>query len=128
LVYTVNVYTRTKAPGKRSECRRGQCRREEVALASDGPASLFGEQTTAGPYRAADKALRKLPVKVQRRIAAATEALADEPRPTGCAKLHGTDDLWRIRVGQYRVVYTIEDEDLIVLVVRVAPRKDIDRP
>jgi mRNA interferase RelE/StbE len=76
----------------------------------------------------ADKALRKLPEKAQRRIVAASEALADNPRPPGAVKLHGDDDLWRIRVGQYRVVYTIQDEALIVLVVRVAHRKDIYRP
>lgn len=76
----------------------------------------------------ADKALRKLPVSVQRRIVAATDALADDPRPAGSVKLHGADDLWRIRVGQYRVVYTIQDDALVVLVVRVAHRRDIYRP
>jgi mRNA interferase RelE/StbE len=76
----------------------------------------------------ADKALRQLPEKVQRRIAAATEALAGDPRPPGAVKLHGTEDLWRIRVGQYRVVYTVQDEALIVLVLRVAHRKDVYRP
>jgi mRNA interferase RelE/StbE len=76
----------------------------------------------------ADRALRKLPEKVQRRIAAATDALADDPRPPGCVKLQGKDDLWRIRVGPYRVVYAIQDEALIVLVVRVAHRKDVYRP
>jgi mRNA interferase RelE/StbE len=76
----------------------------------------------------ADRALRKLPANVQRRIVAATEALGDDPRPPGSAKLHGADDLWRIRVGPYRVVYTIQDEDLIVLVLRVAHRKDVYRP
>jgi mRNA interferase RelE/StbE len=76
----------------------------------------------------ADKALRKLPEKVQRRIAAATEALGEDPRPPGSKKLEGADDFWRIRVGLYRVVYTIQDEALIVLVVRVAHRKDVYRP
>jgi mRNA interferase RelE/StbE len=76
----------------------------------------------------ADKALRRLPEKVQRRIVAATAALADDPRPPGSVKLHDADDLWRIRVGQYRVVYTIQDEALIVLVLRVAHRKDVYRP
>lgn len=76
----------------------------------------------------ADRALRKLPDKVQRRIAAATDALAGDPRPPNAKKLEGADDLWRIRVGEYRVVYTIQDEALIVLVVRVAHRKDVYRP
>ena len=73
----------------------------------------------------ADKAHRKLPEAVQKRIAAAARDLADEPRPRGCIKLKGEDDLWRIRVGDYRVVYTIEDDKLVVLVVRVAHRKDV---
>jgi len=75
----------------------------------------------------ADKTLRKLPEKVQRRIAAATEALADDPRPPGAKELQGADELWRIRIGEYRVVYTIQDEALIVLIVRVAHRKDVYR-
>ena len=75
----------------------------------------------------ADKALRKLPESVQKRIAAAAEELGDDPRPPGCVKLEGADDLWRIRVGVYRVVYVIQDDELIVLVVRVAHRKDIYR-
>jgi mRNA interferase RelE/StbE len=75
----------------------------------------------------ADKALRKLPESVQRRIAAAAKELGDNPRPPGCAKLKGEDDLWRIRVGDYRVVYTIEDDKLLVLVVRVAHRKEVYR-
>ena len=73
----------------------------------------------------ADKALRKLPAAVQERIAAATRGLHANAHPRGCVKLKGEDDLWRIRVGNYRVVYTIEDEQLIVLVVRVAHRKDV---
>ena len=75
----------------------------------------------------ADKALRKLPELVQRRIATATKGLNEEPRPRGCVKLKGGDDLWRIRVGFYRVVYSIEHDELIVLVVRVAHRKDVYR-
>lgn len=75
----------------------------------------------------ADKALRKLPVGVQRRIVAAIEPLADDPRPAGCVKLSGGEELWRIRVGDYRVVYEIHDRQLRILVVRVAHRKDIYR-
>lgn len=75
----------------------------------------------------ADKALKKLPEKIQRRIALAASELADDPLPAGCVKLAGEDYLWRIRVGDYRIVYTIEDKKLIVLVVRVAHRKDVYR-
>jgi mRNA interferase RelE/StbE len=75
----------------------------------------------------ADKALRKLPESVQKRIAAAAEELGDDPRQPGCVKLKGEDDLWRIRVGDYRVVYAIQGDELLVLVVRVAHRKDVYR-
>lgn len=75
----------------------------------------------------ADKALRKLPKKAQVRIVERIEELKDDPRPPGCIELEGDDGLLRIRVGKYRVVYTIEDEQLLVLVVRVAHRKDAYR-
>jgi mRNA interferase RelE/StbE len=75
----------------------------------------------------ADKALRKLPESVQKRIAAAAEELGDDPRPPGCVKLKCEADLWRIRVGDYRVVYAIQGDELLVLVVRVAHRKDVYR-
>jgi len=64
---------------------------------------------------------------VQRRIVAAMEGLAADPRPPGCVKLQGEDELWRIRLGDYRVVYAVRDEKLMVLVVRVAHRKDVYR-
>jgi mRNA interferase RelE/StbE len=72
-----------------------------------------------------DKELRKLPRVIQKRIVAAVEDLQDDPRPRGCVKLKGEEELWRIRVGDYRVVYAIRDDQLIVLVVRVAHRKDV---
>lgn len=75
----------------------------------------------------ADKALQRLPAAVQTRIASAAKELGNDPRPHGCVKLKGEDDLWRIRVGDYRVIYAIEDEELVVLVVRVAHRKDVYR-
>jgi mRNA interferase RelE/StbE len=76
----------------------------------------------------AHRSLRKLPDAVQRRIVSAIEALADEPRPHGAKKLAGqTDNLWRIRVGDYRIVYQIQDERLTVLVLRVGHRSDIYR-
>lgn len=55
------------------------------------------------------------------------DALAGDPRPKGVKKLFGLDDLYRIRVGEYRVVYQIQDNRLIVLVVRIGHRKDVYR-
>ena len=57
----------------------------------------------------------------------AVDKLRSNPRPPGCVKLQGEDVLWRIRVGDYRVVYAIREEELIVLVVKVAHRKDVYR-
>jgi mRNA interferase RelE/StbE len=54
------------------------------------------------------------------------EALEADPRPSGCKKLTNSE-LWRIRVGDYRVVYSIEDAKLVVLVVRVGHRREIYR-
>jgi mRNA interferase RelE/StbE len=68
---------------------------------------------------AALRQLHKLPIDALRRIRTATEELRDEPRPEGAGKLAGTHDPWRIRVGVYRVVYTIADDVLVVTVVRV---------
>jgi mRNA interferase RelE/StbE len=65
--------------------------------------------------------------KDRQRIVASILALADEPRPNGSEKLAGQIDRYRVRVGRYRVVYSIADDELVVLVVRVADRKDIYR-
>lgn len=62
-----------------------------------------------------------------RRVVARLEALAEEPRPHGCRKLRGQDDLYRIRIGDYRAIYSIVDNRLIVLVVAVGHRRDIYR-
>ena len=52
-------------------------------------------------------------------------ALADNPRPPGCKKLSGFKDQWRIRIGNYRVVYVIEDAIITVTVTRVAHRREV---
>jgi mRNA interferase RelE/StbE len=75
----------------------------------------------------ADKALKRLPAEAQRRIVAAVERLAENPRPTGAVKLQGEERTYRLRVGDYRVIYDIHDEMLIVVVLRVAHRKDAYR-
>ena len=76
---------------------------------------------------AAEKSLDKVPFPVRRRIVDTMEALRTNPRPPGVVKLAGDDNLWRIRIGDYRVVYEIHDNRLIVLVLRVAHRKDVYR-
>ena len=59
------------------------------------------------------------------RIVPKIEGLADNPRPSGCRKLRGYTDLWRIRVGDYRVVYIVDDDRKIVSVTRIAHRRDV---
>ncbi len=66
-----------------------------------------------------------MPTQWLRRVAAKLRALAEDPRPRGCQKLAGREDIWRVRVGDYRVLYQILDESLLVLVVRVRHRKDV---
>jgi len=76
---------------------------------------------------AAARDFRALPRDVQTRLRPRIDALAHDPRPTGCRKLSGEDDLYRIRVGDYRVLYAVRDQVLIVLVVRIGNRRDVYR-
>jgi mRNA interferase RelE/StbE len=68
--------------------------------------------------------LKRLPTKVVVRAQRAIVNLATEPRPRGSLKLQGEENTYRIRVGQYRVVYEIDDEHRIVLITRVRHRRD----
>jgi mRNA interferase RelE/StbE len=77
--------------------------------------------------RSAARRLRAVPETDRRRIAKRIDALAEEPRPPGVRKLQGANDLYRIRVGDYRVIYSIADAVLTVLVIRVGHRRDIYR-
>lgn len=77
--------------------------------------------------RRAEKALEKLPREAQARIARRIDALAEEPRPRDAKKLQGEDDLYRVRVGDYRIIYCIRERELLVLVVGVGDRRDIYR-
>jgi mRNA interferase RelE/StbE len=62
--------------------------------------------------RSARRELEALEAGVARRIIARVEALTTDPRPRGCVKLQGASDLWRIRIGDYRVVYAIDDKHI----------------
>jgi mRNA interferase RelE/StbE len=73
----------------------------------------------------AAKEIRKLDVGARRRILASLAELATEPRPKGCKKLAGEPSAWRIRIGDYRVLYEIQDDILTVTVVRVAHRREV---
>ena len=77
--------------------------------------------------RSARKELQNLDPPIARRILKQIEALAANPRPSGVAKLEGASDLWRIRVGEWRVVYRISDRDRLVDVIAVRHRRDAYR-
>jgi mRNA interferase RelE/StbE len=77
--------------------------------------------------RSAEKDLRRLDVATQQRVLRATSGLAREPRPVGCRKLHGSDNGFRIRVGDYRIVYTVDDAVLVVAIERVRHRREVYR-
>jgi len=68
-----------------------------------------------------------LETPIQKRIVRSIESLADDPRPGGVKKLAGADDLWRLRVGDYRVIYEIRDRALVVLIIAVGHRGDVYR-
>ena len=73
---------------------------------------------------AAARALRKLDPQVRRRVQGAIAMLAQDPRPPGARALQGRPGL-RVRVGDYRIIYTVEDDVLLVVVVRLGHRRDV---
>jgi len=77
--------------------------------------------------RSARKELERLDAQLVRRIFTHIESLAAYPRPPGCCKLQGSDNLWRIRVGDYRVVYSIDDRAAAIDISIVGHRKDVYR-
>jgi len=75
----------------------------------------------------AEKQLAKLDGSVRIRVAQRIDQLAENPRPQGCKKLKGDDNLWRVRAGDYRIVFSIHDDLLLVLVIRIAHRREVYR-
>ena len=74
----------------------------------------------------ARKELKKLPVSIGTLIAEKIDSLANNPRPEGCKKLvNNKEELWRVRVGDYRILYTIDDRIRIVDIHHVGNRRDI---
>jgi len=73
----------------------------------------------------AEKALRKLSLEIFLKIDEAILELPNNPRPAGCKKLSGFQDTYRIRVGNFRILYRNEDKELIIEVIRIADRKDV---
>jgi mRNA interferase RelE/StbE len=71
------------------------------------------------------KDLRHIPPSYHKAIMEASISLGENPRPIGYIKLKGSENLYRIRIGPYRIIYTIQDDKLIVLVLEIGDRKDI---
>ena len=76
--------------------------------------------------KTAAKEIRRLPNEMVSRILEKSRELATEPRPAGCKKLVGEkEQLWRIRAGDYRIIYSIDDTILVIDIRRIAHRRDV---
>jgi mRNA interferase RelE/StbE len=74
---------------------------------------------------AAERQLRKLDAVGRRRVQAAIDLLATEPRPPAARQLVGGAGEWRVRTGDFRIIYEIQDQHLLVLVIKVGHRRDV---
>ena len=75
--------------------------------------------------KTAQKQLKSLPEEIRNRLNAKIDNLAIDPCPLGCKKLKGNDNLWRIRVADYRIIYSIYDQKLIIYIFKVGHRREI---
>jgi len=75
----------------------------------------------------AGKFIRKQDKPIQQQIIRKLRGLENDPRPHGCIRLQGRKDLYRVRTGDYRIIYTIKDNQLLVLVVQIGHRRDVYR-
>ncbi len=77
--------------------------------------------------RAVLKTLRNLPKNIVSRLQQAIDTLVDNPRPVGCIRLQSKRELYRVRVGDWRIIYTINNDELLVVVVDVGSRGGVYR-
>ncbi|BCA53737.1 Plasmid stabilization system protein [Nitrospira sp. KM1] len=75
----------------------------------------------------AERQLRSLPLAIQKRLVKRIKTLQNNPRPPGVKNLADEDDLYRIHEADYRIVYTVQDKELIALVVKISDRKEAYR-
>ena len=75
----------------------------------------------------AERQLRKLSRSNQLRVARALVGLATEPFPTQSRKIADTQDVWRIRVGSYRILYSVDNDRVVVIILKIGHRKDVYR-
>ena len=76
--------------------------------------------------RSAERELRRFPSRDVERIARVIGALSENPRPPGCQKL-ATEDGYRVRQGDYRIVYTVDDDERVVVIYKIGHRRDVYR-
>ena len=76
---------------------------------------------------AALRQLEKLPRDLQKRMASKIQALRDDPFPSGCKKLFGEPGTWRVRIGDYRVIYQVHRGVLLILVINIGHRREAYR-
>ena len=77
--------------------------------------------------RTAEKQLRRLPRTDQLRVVRTMLALVDDPFPRGARKLSGHDDVFRVRAGRYRILYSVSERKLVIVVLKVGHRRDVYR-
>ena len=77
--------------------------------------------------RRAERDIKKLSIEIFQRIIPRIKALAENPKPTGSRKITGSKSDWRIRIGEYRVIYEVDEKSRVVKVMRIRHRKDIYR-
>ena len=77
--------------------------------------------------RSAERQLRRLPHLDRERVARTMLALADDPFPRGTRKLSGYDDVFRVRVGRYRILYSVSNTEVIIVILKIGHRKDVYR-
>ena len=78
--------------------------------------------------KSARKQIGQLPEIAVSKISTAIDALADEPRPANCKKMQGVEGTYRIRVGDYRIIYTVNDTVVTVEIVKIGSRQDVYKP
>ena len=77
--------------------------------------------------RRAERDIKKLSIEIFQRIIPRIKALAENPKPPGSRKITGSKSDWRIRIGEYRVIYEVDEKSRVVKVMRIRHRKDIYR-
>ena len=77
--------------------------------------------------RSAENDLKRLPSPTFQRIIIQIKTLAENPRPSGCRKISGSKNDWRMRIGDYRVIYEIDEKEKAVKIMRVRHRREVYR-